>query len=525
MTRAVLPPYRSRHLGVALAALWTVLALTLAGCDATPVATDDPEPARDVTPRATPPTPSAPQGLQQFYGQEISWESCDEDFDCGEVEVPLDYADPEGEAIEIALKSLPAGDDDERLGSLVINPGGPGVSGIEYVEQAEAQFGDDVLDHYDVVGFDPRGVAASSPVDCLSDDQLDEFIGADPAPDDAEETEDLLAQTENFGQGCVELSGNVAAHVSTTEVARDLDLIRAALGEPRLDYFGASYGTLLGATYAELFPDNVGRMVLDGAVDPSLSAKQAALDQAAGFQRAAEAYLANCVDEEEDCPLGDTVEEAEQNLRQFLADLDAQPIAGDAERELTQGRAILGVWLPLYVEELWPVLDQALTAAIDEGDGSLLLRLADFYVSREESGYANNSIEALYAINCLDHSTEGSVDEVRASIPEFERVSPIFGEVFAWGALGCGDWPVEAAEPVPSIDAAGADPIVVVGTVRDPATPYEWAVAMAEQLESGVLVSREGDGHTGYGRGNECVDSAVEDYLLDGTVPRDGLEC
>jgi pimeloyl-ACP methyl ester carboxylesterase len=304
-----------------------------------------------------------------------------------------------------------------------------------------------------------------------------------------------------------------------------MDVLRAALGEATMLYMGASYGTQLGATYADLFPDKVGRMVLDGAVDLSIDSRQRSLEGAAGFEVALRSYVQNCVDEG-DCFLGETLDDGLRTIQDLIASIDQQPLrTSDSDRQLEVGTAFYGLIYPLYAKELWPVLDQALQLALD-GDGTLLLRIADAYWSRNDDGtYANNGAEAIYAINCLDDPSSLTADQVPAQIPEFEQASPTFGEVFAWGLMGCHGVQVTATEKDDTIDAAGAAPIVVVGTTRDPATPYQWAVHLADQLQSGVLVSRDGDGHTGYNSGNDCVDEAVEGYLVDGTVPQDGLEC
>ena len=332
----------------------------------------------------------------------------------------------------------------------------------------------------------------------------------------------------DFWAGCLANSDGgaegVVGHVTTIEAARDMDVLRAALGEDQLDYFGASYGTKLGATYADLFPDKVGRLVLDGAVDVGLDSVSLSVGQAAGFERALTAYVDDCV-ESGDCFLGDTTADGLDTIAEVLADLDEDPLPTRDDRELTVGTGFLGVITPLYNRDYWYLLDQGLETAL-EGDGTTLQLLADAYASRNPDGsYADNSTEAIYAINCLDDPFAITVDEVPDFIPRFLEASPTLGEVFAWGLIGCADIQVESSEPARDIKAAGAAPIVVVGTTRDPATPYEWAVALADQLESGVLVSRDGDGHTGYNSGNECVDEALEDYLIAGTVPEDGLEC
>jgi pimeloyl-ACP methyl ester carboxylesterase len=485
----------------------------------------DPRSAPTTTPQ--PGANDAPEpGLARFYSQTLSWDTCRGGQLCSTLEVPLDYSKPRGETIELAVLKVPAADPGSRLGSLVVDPGGPGAPATDYADSAATPgnvFRAPVLDAYDIVGMDPRGTGASAPVDCLSDDQLDAYLAQDPDPDTTAEVDTFTGFVDEIGRGCAELSGDLAAHVSTIEAARDLDVLRSALGESTLTYYGASYGTKLGATYADLFPDRVGRLVLDGAVDVSLTSREQALEQAAGFETALRAYVQDCVDEG-DCVLGDSLDAGLDRIKRLLDDIDAQPLPTSGDRELDVGNAFYGVVLPLYSRSFWPALTTGLEQAIG-GDGTLLLRFSDLYSSRGADGYTDNSSEAFYAISCLDDPWSIPASEVPANLADFEEASPTFGSVFAWGLTSCGGIQVETTEPARDIKAAGAAPIVVIGTTRDPATPYAWAVSLAQQLESGVLVSRDGDGHTGYNQGNDCVDEAVDGYLLDDTVPEDGLSC
>jgi pimeloyl-ACP methyl ester carboxylesterase len=302
-----------------------------------------------------------------------------------------------------------------------------------------------------------------------------------------------------------------------------MDVLRAALEESHLTYFGASYGTKLGATYAELHPDRVGRFVLDGAVDVSLDARELGLQQAGGFETAITAYVDDCIAISSSCFLGDTTEEGLATITGLLDDIEDQPLpAGD--RELAVGNAFYGIITPLYNADYWYILSAALKGALD-GDGAQLMQLADLYSSRGPEGYTDNSMEAIYAINCLDDPTSIPARKVPSQYAAFEQASPTFGRVFAWSLAGCSGLEAESTVEPLDIRAEGAAPILVVGTTRDPATPYAWAEALAEQLESGVLLSRDGDGHTAYNSSNECIDTAVEDYLVEGVVPDDGTEC
>ena len=491
-------------------------------------ATSD-EPRARPTPSPTTPPPSsvtqAPEdALTDLYAQRIDWSPCDSntDHDCGTLTVPVDYAEPAGETIDLALLRVPA--TGSRVGSMVVNPGGPGAPGTSYAAAAGRVFREPLLQGFDIVGFDPRGTGGSAPVDCLSDSELDEYLSGDPTPDTAAEQADYKASVLSFGARCVAGSGPVLGHVTTIEAARDMDVLRSALGEETLTFLGASYGTELGATYAELFPERVGRFVLDGAVDVSLDPQTTSLEQATGFETALRAYVQNCLDSTDNCFLGDTVDEGLATITGLLEEIEAEPLpAGD--RELQVGNAFYGIITPLYNRDYWFLLSTALTSAL-EGKGSALMQLADAYASRNADGsYADNSVEANYSINCLDDPTSVPFAKVPSLFPAFEEASPTFGRIFAWGMTGCRGVEVTSSEEPLDIRGEGAAPILVLGTTRDPATPFKWAEALAEQLESGVLVERDGDGHTAYNSGNECIDTLVEDYLLDGAVPDDGTTC
>ena len=482
------------------------------------------------SPAPPPPTVTPQEGAQEapdpalrrFYEQRLDWERCRGRFWCATLEVPLDYAKPTGDTIRLAVLSAPA--TGKRLGSMIVNPGGPGAPGTDYAAASSRAFRAPLRRSYDIVGFDPRGTGASSPVDCLSDSALTAFLASDPDPDDATEESAYFAGARAIGAGCAKRSGQIAGHVSTVEAARDMDVLRSALGEATMTYFGASYGTKLGATYADLFPARVGRFVLDGAVDPALPARDLNLQQAGGFETALRAYVANCT-ESDGCFLGDTVDEGVATVQSFLAGLDKEPLPTRDGRELTEGDAFYGLALPLYARKYWLLLSTALKAAL-AGDGTALMRLSDAYAARSGDTYDNNSMEAIYAINCLDDPwARHTPAEVKADVGEFESASPTFGRVFAWMGATCSGLQEPTTSRPRALHAAGAAPIVVTGTTRDPATPLQWAKNLASELESGVLVTRDGDGHTAYNAGNACVDRALEAYLIDGEVPPDGLAC
>ncbi|WP_405842638.1 alpha/beta hydrolase [Streptomyces sp. NBC_01518] len=519
--------HRTRRTGGTLLAVAALLVSTACSSGSSTPATS---PAADVAlaplPRATPST------LTSYYGQKLSWHTCGvPGFECATMKAPLDYAKPGAGDIRLAVARKKATGKGKPLGSLMVNPGGPGGSAVGYLQQyAGIGYPAEVRARYDMVAMDPRGVARSEPVECLGGRAMDTFTQTDTTPDDQRETTELVAEYKKFAEGCGAHSPDVLRHVSTIEAARDMDILRAVLGDRKLTYVGASYGTFLGATYAGLFPDRVGRVVLDGAMDPSLPARRMNLDQTAGFETAFQSFAKDCV-RQTDCPLGGkgtTPAKVGGHLKAFFKKLDAHPIpTGDADgRKLGEALATTGVIAAMYDEAAWPQLREALTSAMKENDGAGLLVLSDSYYERDADGRYSNLMFANAAVNCLDlPAAFSTTDQVEKALPAFEKASPVFGDGLAWASLNCAYWPVKATGEPHRIEAKGAAPIVVVGTTRDPATPYRWAQALAHQLSSGRLLTYVGDGHTAYGRGSACVDSAVDAYLLRGRVPAEGKRC
>ncbi|HTY71346.1 MAG TPA: alpha/beta hydrolase [Actinomycetes bacterium] len=515
MRGAAAPRRRTLAAGVLALAALAVAACTSSGASPTPIPAS---PAAGSASATVAPSPD----LARYYSQHLTWSDCGGGFDCTKLTVPLNYADPAAGDIQLAVIRLKASG--HRIGSLLVNPGGPGASGVDFARAAQSQFTSPLREAFDIVGFDPRGVGGSAPVRCLSSSQLDAYFAADPTPDTAAEQQAYLKDQEAFAAGCERRSGKLLPYVATVDAARDMDVLRAALGDPQLYYLGSSYGTYLGATYAGLFPKRVGRMVLDGALDPTLSNEELILGQAKGFQVALDSFIANC-DKRSDCPLPPGQQAGEQRITQLLSSLDAKPIpSGQAGRPLTEGLAVLGISEALYAPEY---LDPLLRAGLQEafaGNGSTLLRLADFYTERRADGSYPNLIEANVAINCADKGSDSSISDVQRVLPQFTQASPVFGPALAWADIACAGWPVPH-QPIKAIHAPGAAPILVIGTTRDPATPYAWAQGLASQLDSGHLLTYDGDGHTAYNRGSSCINRAVEDYLVSGTLPAKGLVC
>ncbi|MDX3516808.1 alpha/beta hydrolase [Streptomyces scabiei] len=476
--------------------------------------------------------------------QKLSWKTCEapsesegggtapsplpdgDEWQCATMKAPLDWEEPDGDTIGIALiRARTSGAKNRRIGSLVFNFGGPGGSGVKSLP-ASAQDYATLRTRYDLVSFDPRGVGRSVGVRCEDDEQLDEYFQEDGTPDDAAERTKFLDSTKSFNAACEENSGRTLPHVRTTDAARDMDLMRQVLGDDELHYFGISYGTELGGVYAHLFPRKVGRAVFDAVVDPTQTSEQGTLGQAGGFQLALGNYARDCVSKTEDCPVGDSEQDVENRITKLLDDLDARPIDGIFPRDLTQTIATSGIAQALYSQDLWPYLTQGLELAY-EGDGSLLMSLSDSMNGRSENGEYSNLTAANVSINCADSAPRYTTADVRARLGEFRAASPVFGDWLAWSLLTCTDWAVAGAADHPDVRAPGAAPILVIGNTGDPATPYEGARKMVQALGAGVGIelTYRGQGHGAYNSGNSCVQKAVDGYLLRGKTPKAGTVC
>jgi pimeloyl-ACP methyl ester carboxylesterase len=445
-------------------------------------------------------------------------------FECGRTKVPISYAEPQGATLPLFLVRVKLAGQTDRLGSLVVNPGGPGASGADAAIGLALTLPQQVLQRFDLVGFDPRGVGLSTPVECIPGDLKDRLVAAEPRPVTGPQLDAVFSLAREVGKDCSDKYGNALGTFNTTDTARDLDRIREALGEPKLTYLGYSYGTTLGSTYAELFPDRVRALVLDGAVDPDADPVQMAEAGAAGFESGFDAFAANCTQLIAGCPVG-------TNPRQFVYDLLNQsattPIpsakAGET-RKATPGVIVTGVQAALYDQASWPQLAQALSAA-QKGDSQGLFSLADSYSGRLDDGTYSNLFDANLAINCADADPAKQVQEsqVRQLAVDWNTKYPLFGAGSAAGLYTCSVWQAKQT-PLPHQDAAGAAPILVVGNSGDPVTPLPGAVDMARDLKSGVLLTWQGQGHTSYPK-TQCVTDAVDSYLIDLTAPVNGLTC
>ncbi|PXA79902.1 MULTISPECIES: alpha/beta hydrolase [Auritidibacter] len=465
--------------------------------------------------------------LESYYDQDLAWSECEQttDFECSMVQVPLDYDHPEEASIQIAV-TRPAGTAADQP-SLLVNPGGPGASGVDFVQQdPETLFSQDLLEAFSITGFDPRGVGDSSAVECFDDAGTDELRAVDEGDLSGDEgLAQVREQAEEYASVCDENSGELLDHIDTDSAAQDMDILRAVLADEKLSYLGYSYGTALGASYAEQFPDRVGAMVLDGALDPAVGTDEITLAQAEGFEQALHAWATWCTETPDQCQLEGSTTQIVETVRDLLADVaETTPTAADG-RDVPIGTFVSGLIVPLYSEASWPLLGQGVTEAID-GDPSLVQSWADITADRAPDGtYTTNSFDAFNAINCADHPVDADQQHMDAHAEQLAQVSPTFGPHMSHGAIACDVWPIETPEPGREVSATGADPIVVVGTTGDPATPYQWSEALASQLDSGVLVTHQGEGHGAYVPGNDCIIEVVDDYLIHGTVPEDGTTC
>jgi pimeloyl-ACP methyl ester carboxylesterase len=503
-----------------LIALLTSSAVVLTGCIA---ATDSatPEP---ISPVAA----GAPAGFERYYEQVIDFVDCGEGLFCADVEVPMNWDDSSSEPIIIATSYRQA-DKKDPIGFVLFNPGGPGASGYDWVMESSEFLGTRKLrENFNILGFDPRGVGQSSAVSCLTDAENDEFLygvsGFELGSD-----EDLAAarvSIKEFGSKCLEGTGDLLAHVDTVSAAKDMDVLRAVLGQQKLHYLGYSYGSLLGTTYATMFPDQVGQFVLDGAIDPTVSDEQQTLFQIEAFEKALRAFLESC-EQFKDCPFTGFVEGDLETIKEFFLELETNPLPTQSGRELTIWAAVTGLIMPLYSESYWSYLATAFDMALNDDAGDVFLLLADQYNDRSEDGtYSTNILAANYAISCLDSRASTNIFSMRRQNQALIEAAPTLGRYWQFGALRCESWPFEVKQPPVSYAATGAPTILVVGTTGDPATPYAQAQALAGRiLDDAFLLTYNGEGHTVYGQQVTCVDSVVDKFFMTGELPEKDPNC
>ena len=486
-------------------------------------ASHSPAPGHSVS--VAPPAGPPPVTISGYYHQKLRWQPCDKGFQCARLLVPVDYQRPGGRRFSLPVIRLRATDPAQRIGSLVINPGGPGGSGVSYALQARSVIAAPVRARFDIVGFDPRGVGASEPaVHCLSGQQLDRYFATNDRPANRAQLGQVVAEAKLYARGCQANSGPLLPYIGTRNAARDLDVLRAALGDAKLTYLGKSYGTYLGTWYAQLFPSHVRALVLDGAVDPEGSGLSMDNVQGQGFQQALRSFTADCLTRAS-CPLGHgSVGAGVARIQSLVDQANRRPLTNNLDNQPADGAMLLnGIATALYSQSYWPALREGLADAFG-GDGTVLVELANALYQRNPSGQYSNLADADTAVSCLDRPWPTGLATWRSAAARAAKAAPLFGQLTTWGNLPCAYWPVRAY-PLTPIRAAGAPPILVVGNKRDPATPYRWAQALAGDLKSGVLLGWNGNGHTAYMMGSSCVDSAVNRYLILLAVPRNGMIC
>ena len=483
--------------------------LSLAACGGTSISSDT-----SVDPLNT---------TTDFIVNPILWTACEgstsTEVECGNIEVPFDYADPDQGSFVLYVKKHNASNPADRIGSMMVNPGGPGFGGSSLADDAQYYFSQDLIDRFDIIAWDPRGTGESTPaVNCV--DTFDEYFGLDSPPETPEEKQALIDASQAFNDKCAENSGTILPYISTMASAQDINSLRLALGEEKVSYFGFSYGSELGTTWATMFPETVRAIVVDGAVDPNASSVQEGMNQAKGFEGQLTTFLKQC-SEKTTCAFhnGGNAEEAFDKL---VLDIDTTPLEVSKDRTpVTQGVLFTAVAQAMYSDYYWPQLSEALNAA-QGGDGKGILQLYDDYYQRNTDGTYGNELEAFLAISCLDDPGATSAEEVDLHIEEFITAAPRLGGNFAYG-YSCALWPVKQADKV-TITGKGAGPIVVIGTTGDAATPLESTRKMALGLEQGILIVVDANQHTGYGA-NNCVVKAVDEYLIKLKVPANETTC
>jgi pimeloyl-ACP methyl ester carboxylesterase len=502
---------RARITAIALA-----FTFILSGCSATDKKAEEVDPSFSA--------------LAEYEEQKLDWSECYDYFECAELRVPIDYDDLSVGTFRLSVLRALALDQERRKGSIVVNPGGPGGSGVDYAYNAEYIFSPDITARFDIVGFDPRGVAESEPIYCFNDEELDENLSADSKPDNAAELAETLEESKLYAEKCLE-NNDYLEHFTTYETARDMDILRAALGEKKLNYVGKSYGTYLGTLYAELFPKNVGRFVLDGAVDPNIPMRDQNLAQAIGFEGATNAFIKDCLTLT-DCPFTGTLAQARTAIIATLQKAATTPLPqknprNNDNREITESLILVGIASSLYDDvDGWPKLRTAFTESA-AGFGDTFLQLADEYSGRTPDGtFRSNEFDSGAVIDCLDWLDPRTTEQYTIDAKEFAAKAPIFGPYIAYSGLHCQFFPQPTTQRVANTTTTiTTAPIIVIGTIRDPATPYSWSVSLSKIFKGSSLISLDGDGHTGHGRGSACVDNAVDAYLLSGTLPPADLIC
>ncbi|QNE48320.1 alpha/beta hydrolase [Glaciihabitans sp. INWT7] len=455
-----------------------------------------------------------------YYHQVLDWKSCGKSQQCATATAPMDWDHP-SKSTDISLALTRASATGTRLGSLFVNPGGPGASGYDLVhDDLDYAASKTLQQSYDVIGWDPRGVGRSTPVTCYDDKKLDQFIygvAKNPVNSPAWVTE-VTDQAKDFGASCLKNTGPALQFVDTQSTVHDLDMLRAAVGDTKLNYLGYSYGSDIGMYYIDRFAKKVGHVVLDGSTDSTLSIFDISLTQSTGFEEALKAYLADCPSTK-NCPFPGSVDDSLAKISALYDRLTTTPIDAPDGRVLDQNLLDTAINSALYDKSSWPYLSD-MFSEIRKGTTDTAFLLADSYNGRNPDGsYKDNSLEAFIAIGCLDYPTETDPAVLASESAQLVQAAPTLTRPSVIGDVTCENWPFHNRTPPPVVTGAGAAPVLILSSTGDPATPYQWGVALSKQLQSAHLVTRTGEGHTAYNRGIPCIDNTVDRYFVSGTVP------
>lgn len=443
-------------------------------------------------------------------------------FSCARIRVPLDYAKPDGNTISLELIKVHDKKNTDSVGSLLVNPGGPGGSGVELAVGLAIQMSDRLLGRFDLIGFDPRGVGLSSPIRCISDDRKDEILASNVDVRTAAGFTKAKDLATSVATECRAKYGAELAQYNTVNTARDMDRIRQAVGDKQLNYLGFSYGTELGSQYAHLFPSTIRVAVLDGAVNPLTDDITSFANQLKGFEGSFDQFAADCA-KRSPCK---TLSNPRKVVDDLVKQADREPLKSSKSgesRTATGAIVLTGVLSALYASSQWPALAEALIDARG-GDAKGLFELADRYNERSDDGTYSNIYEANTTIACND-SKPGPTDEtVRTTAAEWATKYPMFGIWAAQSLFSCQSWqPERTVPPLPT--AATPTKVLVIGNLNDPATPYQGAKDLAKTMGNAEVLTWDGEGHTSYLQGSTCIDRYVEKYLIDGALPPPATTC
>ncbi len=453
--------------------------------------------------------------IKDYKSQELNWRECYDGFECSSFKVPVDYEKIDNQNFTLRALRHSALDQENKLGSILVNPGGPGGSAIFYAYNAESILSSEINQRYDIVGFDPRGINKSGEIRCLSDAEEDVFLNVDASDGGAASIAALSVISKDFAEKCAKAAGSKLGHYSTLEAAKDMEILRILLNEKKLNFLGKSYGTYLGTLYAALYPESVGRMVLDGAVSPNVSMREQQLTQAVAFDNALNNFLAT----QKRFKLAD--------IKNLLSEAETNPLRGSDGRFASESIAITAIAATLYdSEDGWRDLKRVLDQAITKRNPAEMFKQADNYNKRDSTGnYYSNQADVSIMITCLDWKEPRTIEEITLDREAFIKAAPIFGPYLYFAALPCKYWksgPQLPPVPLKNIDTT---PILVIGVTNDPATPYEWAQDLAQVFTRAKLLTLNGDGHTGHNQGNICIDSVVDSYFLTGKIGSKPLIC